>query len=876
MENRYVIKAGVFAIVVVLIAVAFAPAIGLQFVEKREKNSESFGWYYKPAYDDYAPSGMPDFSQKQDQWKTIMPGPDGELDSTTSGDDVVSSDGLRIAPGDNCQLESTPSDDDVVKFEFCGPAAVANCFWWFDSKYEYESGQPGDGEDSFPLVEDYGVGDDHSSDNAPLLIEKLAKEMGTCDEGITFIDDMQNAIDDWFVDTGLSYMFEENTYYAPTFQFVEEEIERSQDVILLLGFYDREITGEEKDQFQELCDECYYIESTPPSWQEFVPSVDSLSRVEVKIARTQGQPNGCPITMTIDSPLGTVLTQATLQPAEVPELPYCDTDWMSFDVPDIALVPGQSYYIVLNIPPGFFYHWCGAWGNPYPPGISSVGPDWDWTFRTFYNVEENIRKAGHFVTCAGVNSADQKIAFSDPSRDIANPSGDDHNDAQYVSHDIHSVATVDIPVAGPFKWWLPEFPSGYDYTIVEQAVIICPKPSVEIEKKVWDESILDWVEEIDAAVDEEVMFEIWIHNNGGYPLDNIVVTDTLPSCLEYVTGSAEPSEPSVQGNKLIWNFDGPISYCQTITIRFRAKVVFTGENINRVTVTADTDEGEVDDSDTATVNGYQGGHPSVEIEKEVSTDDGVTWQEDVEAQVCTNVRFQITVHNDGDFDLTNIVVTDTLPECLEYVTGSAEPSEPTISGNKLTWTFPGPLKYCNTITIEFDAHVISEGENINTAEVTADSDGGEVDDSDTATVIGTIGPVNNPPLKPEIPWKKSKPKALPATPTSYTFCTKTTDPDGDQVYYWWDWGDGNNSGWLGLHDSGKTACTSHSYEKGTYTIKVKAKDIHDAESPWSDPFTFKVTVKNKPSVNPLFLQFLERLLDQHPHMFPLLRQLLGL
>ena len=27
------------------------------------------GWYWKPDYEDYAPSGMPDIDQKQDNWK---------------------------------------------------------------------------------------------------------------------------------------------------------------------------------------------------------------------------------------------------------------------------------------------------------------------------------------------------------------------------------------------------------------------------------------------------------------------------------------------------------------------------------------------------------------------------------------------------------------------------------------------------------------------------------------------------------------------------------------------------------------------------------------------------------------------------------------
>jgi len=69
----------------------------------------------------------------------------------------------------------------------------------------------------------------------------------------------------------------------------------------------------------------------------------------------------------------------------------------------------------------------------------------------------------------------------------------------------------------------------------------------------------------------------------------------------------------------------------------------------------------------------------------------------------------------------------------------------------------------------------------------------------------------------------------------YPFSTRTIDPDGDQVYYMWDWNDSTYSKWLGPFDSGATVYANHSWdEAGEYEIKVKAKDTHSAESGWSD------------------------------------------
>ena len=70
--------------------------------------------------------------------------------------------------------------------------------------------------------------------------------------------------------------------------------------------------------------------------------------------------------------------------------------------------------------------------------------------------------------------------------------------------------------------------------------------------------------------------------------------------------------------------------------------------------------------------------------------------------------------------------------------------------------------------------------------------------------------------------------------TDYTFSAVTTDPEGQPVYYMFDWGDGTTSDWIGPVDSGKPANAIHQWvTAGIYTIKVKAKDIFFDESDWS-------------------------------------------
>jgi PKD repeat protein len=69
----------------------------------------------------------------------------------------------------------------------------------------------------------------------------------------------------------------------------------------------------------------------------------------------------------------------------------------------------------------------------------------------------------------------------------------------------------------------------------------------------------------------------------------------------------------------------------------------------------------------------------------------------------------------------------------------------------------------------------------------------------------------------------------------YDFSTKTTDPDGDDIFYMFNWGDGTFSNWLGPYHSNVVVSASHIWaKKGMYHVMVKAKDIHGAESTWSN------------------------------------------
>lgn len=108
---------------------------------------------------------------------------------------------------------------------------------------------------------------------------------------------------------------------------------------------------------------------------------------------------------------------------------------------------------------------------------------------------------------------------------------------------------------------------------------------------------------------------------------------------------------------------------------------------------------------------------------------------------------------------------------------------------------------------------------------------------------------------------------------TYTYSTRTTDDDGDDVYFWFDWGDGTNTGWLGPCSSGDDCEASHSWNtKGDYTIKVKARDRCFAESNWE---TLQVSMPKGKLITSSY-SFLENLIQNYPHLYILLHHLLGI
>jgi hypothetical protein len=103
--------------------------------------------------------------------------------------------------------------------------------------------------------------------------------------------------------------------------------------------------------------------------------------------------------------------------------------------------------------------------------------------------------------------------------------------------------------------------------------------------------------------------------------------------------------------------------------------------------------------------------------------------------------------------------------------------------------------------------------------------------------------------------------------TNYEYTFVSTDPEGDDIYYWVQWGEGCPSlEWIGPYRSGEEVTMNYSWaNKGDYIITVKAKDTNDAESDWG---TLEVAMPK--TQEKIFFSVLGALIEHFREKFPFL------
>ena len=218
-----------------------------------------------------------------------------------------------------------------------------------------------------------------------------------------------------------------------------------------------------------------------------------------------------------------------------------------------------------------------------------------------------------------------------------------------------------------------------------------------------------------------------------------------------------------------------------------------------------------------------------------------------------NVNAYPSVQMAGDFVDISADVTDNIDVSEVYLYILYPDS--TVENFSITESQNGDTYNCNKKYYQGGVH---------TFHIWACDTGGNTNISEDGTFEIVLGD------KPEIPQIQGPTQGKVGTSYSYNF--SSTDPDGDDVYYYIDWDDGNIEEWIGPYESGEVITVDHTWDfRGVYAIEAKAKDTRGLESDWG---TLEINMpKNKAfNINSFFFRFLEL----HPNIFPIIRYMLGL
>jgi uncharacterized repeat protein (TIGR01451 family) len=234
---------------------------------------------------------------------------------------------------------------------------------------------------------------------------------------------------------------------------------------------------------------------------------------------------------------------------------------------------------------------------------------------------------------------------------------------------------------------------------------------------------IDVEKSVDIPVGEvctNVTFTIVINNTGNADLNPVIVTDTLPPGLDNATSSHGGTESN---GVITWNL-GRLNASDSVTLNLEAHINGSafGNLTNLVEVVGKLEHGNnVTDEDSVNVTAL-----GAKIEVEKCVDIPV-------AKIGTNVTFTINVTNTGNADLDPVVVTDTLPFGLVYVSSTDNGSE---SGGVITWNL-GRMNSSDSRSIELVAQITGSTFDNMTNLVEAEGKpehGDNVTDSDTENV----------------------------------------------------------------------------------------------------------------------------------------------
>ena len=261
-----------------------------------------------------------------------------------------------------------------------------------------------------------------------------------------------------------------------------------------------------------------------------------------------------------------------------------------------------------------------------------------------------------------------------------------------------------------------------------------------------------------VSSDDEIAYTIRVTNNGPGTANNVVVTDTLPSGVQFISASSQCNRlnvPAVECNL------GTLAAGASSSVFIRGAPTTAGTITNTAKVKADeTDPDEVNNSATETTTV---GAPVADL--------SVTKGDSPDPVVVNEpLIYTITVSNSGPDSATNVVLTDMLPPGLVLGTQTQAGFPPNCSlspgGDSISCSFVRIVSGSSS-TVQIAGRPSAPGTITNTASVTA-TDSTDPDMSNNSATQSTTVSQPSPTADLSITKTDSPDPAYVNRPLNYT------------------------------------------------------------------------------------------------------------
>lgn len=226
------------------------------------------------------------------------------------------------------------------------------------------------------------------------------------------------------------------------------------------------------------------------------------------------------------------------------------------------------------------------------------------------------------------------------------------------------------------------------FTIAE-----APNPAVTITKSVTNEGNNNSV----VALNTDFPYIIKVTNTGSVDLVNMTIKDQAPAGVVF-----KSTNKGTIVNNALQLTGQTLAKGQSVTVTITAQLTqYTDQTVtNRAcvetpTVPATANEGLCD---TANITTPTPKTPHVSITKTV----GPNNQETLEVAKDGTFSYTVTAKNDGEVALTNVVISDTAPTGIQFVSAKAGTTDVPVTGSKVSYTAP-TLAVGQSVTIVITA-----------------------------------------------------------------------------------------------------------------------------------------------------------------------------